>query len=97
MKTIRVSELIQRIEDTGATIEIENRDQGDGWYDYGFPTCHGKAVRYCNPVDNEAWDDEMVPSWSLGTDAPSFRTANAFTPTRFSASYGSKMETINSL
>ena len=47
---------MQRIEDTGVMIEIEDRNQGEGWYDYGFPTCHGKVLRYCNSVDNEAWD-----------------------------------------
>ena len=68
-----VVELILQIKDTGAIIEIENRDQGDGWYDYGFPTCHGKFVHYCNPADNEAWDALV-----LGYRSPNFSHGQRF-------------------
>ena len=48
MKTATLSNMIRTIEDKGVGGEIEDRDQGEGWYDYGFPTSHGRVLRYRN-------------------------------------------------
>lgn len=54
-------------------VEIENRDQGEGWYDYGFPTSHGRVLRYRNRADNDEWDALV-----LGYRRPNFLPGQRF-------------------
>lgn len=62
--------LLRKIKNEGVTVEIERRDQGEGWYDYGYKMSHASIVGLKNRTDNEEWDVLILgyrkPKFSYG-------------------------------
>ena len=69
---VTFQQLLHKIKN-GVTVEIEKRDQGTGWYDYGYKMSHAFIVGLKNRADNEEWD-VMV----LGYQRPNFSYGDQF-------------------